>query len=98
MNVTTEVSGLAAVQGARTESTSSPSVARDQNNAGSSDQAASSLALSAAVAQVDQIHELARSEPDVRPDVVAQARADMAAGTLTADPSELAAMISRDIF
>jgi len=98
MNVTSEVNGLTSVQSARAESASGQSVDRDQSSAVGPDRAVSTLILSPEVGQVEQIRDLAKSELSARPDVVAQARADMSAGTLAADPSELAAMIFRDIF
>ena len=47
--------------------------------------------------EVDRIRELAKASPEFRIDVVAQARADLAAGTLTADPQELARRIAQDL-
>ena len=91
--------GLSALQTARTESASSQTASsREKAPTSEANFATSSLELSSDVGKVEQIRELAKAEPDFRPDVVAQARADMAAGTLTADPAELAAMISRDLF
>jgi|GEM_PF-3734320 len=70
----------------------------NQASVTSSSGPASSLELSADVGHVEAIRSAAKSEPDFRPDVVAQARADMAAGTLTADSGELAALMAQDIF
>jgi flagellar biosynthesis anti-sigma factor FlgM len=91
--------GLAALQGARAEAASSQSTAtREKAGASGIPTQASSLELSSEVGKVEEIRELAKAEPEVRADVVAQAKADLAAGTLTADPSELAALIARDLF
>ncbi len=59
---------------------------------------ASTLELSGQVADVEEIAQAARQADAIRVDVVEQAKADMAAGTLTADSNELAALIARDLF
>ncbi len=59
---------------------------------------AGSVQLSQRAHEVTMAREIARSEPDFRPEVVALAQADLAAGTLDADPNALAAMIARDLF
>lgn len=56
------------------------------------------LHLSQRVEEVERIGTIAREEPGFRPDVVEQAKADLAAGTLRADPNELASLIARDLF
>lgn len=59
---------------------------------------ASSVSLSDKVQEVQEIRTAAKAEPEVRQEVVEQAKADLAAGQMQADPSELAALISRDLF
>lgn len=54
------------------------------------------VSLSGAVDDVRRVADLARQEPDFRPDVVEQARRDLEDGLLTADPHALAELISRD--
>lgn len=58
----------------------------------------SSLHLSHRVGEATKVAELAKEQPDFRPEVVAQAKADLAAGTLTADPADLASRIFADLF
>ncbi len=69
-----------------------------ERGGGSLDPAPSSVALSAGVADVELIAEIARAEPSVRADVVAQAKADLVAGGLAADSAELAALMFSELF
>jgi flagellar biosynthesis anti-sigma factor FlgM len=57
-----------------------------------------SVQLSQQARDVQQVADLAKAEPEIRADVVAQAKADLAAGMLEADPMALADMIARDLF
>tara|TARA_B100000029_G_scaffold17297_1_gene17736 strand:+ start:1572 stop:1907 length:336 start_codon:yes stop_codon:yes gene_type:complete len=56
------------------------------------------VTVSERVVEAERIREIARSEPEVRTDVIQRAKADLAAGRLEADPMELADLISRDLF
>jgi len=58
--------------------------------AGTSVSVAGSVHLSSAVEEVREIARIAREVPDVRADVVEQARADLAAGRMHVDPRVLA--------
>ena len=59
---------------------------------------ASSVSFSDKVQEVQEIAKAAKAEPEVRQEVVEQARADLQAGQLQADPNELAALIARELF
>lgn len=61
-------------------------------------QSGGSVQLSQQARDMTQIQELAKAEPEIRADVVEQARADLAAGQMQADPMALAEMIARDLF
>jgi len=58
----------------------------------------SSLHLSQRVEEATKVAEMAKEAPEFRPEVVAQAKADLAAGTLAADPAELAQSMFADLF
>lgn len=55
------------------------------------------VSLSGEVDDVRRVADLARGEPELRPDVVEQARKDLDAGLLTADAEELAGIVARDL-
>lgn len=99
MNVQSD-NGIAPVDSARvTEPALSDRELRGAERAGGAkDSASSSVELSADVADVEQIADIARAESDFRADVVAQAQADLDAGALVVDSAELAALISYDLF
>lgn len=58
----------------------------------------SSLHLSHRVGEAEKVADLAKETPEFRAEVVEQAKADLAAGTLTADPAALAEQIFADLF
>lgn len=58
----------------------------------------SSLHLSHRVGEAEKVADLAKEAPEFRAEVVEQARADLAAGTLSADPGALAEQIFADLF
>lgn len=58
----------------------------------------SSLHLSHRVHEASKIADIARETPELRPEVVAQAKADLEAGALIADPAEMAQRIFADLF
>ena len=60
--------------------------------------AAGSVHLSSAVEEVREIGKIARAIPDVRIDVVEQARADLAAGRMHVDPRALAERMVGEFF
>ena len=99
MNVQSD-SGIAPLDSSRvTEPALSERELRGAERGGSTQEpAASSVELSAGVADVEQIADIARAEPSFRADVVDQAKADLAAGTLAVDAAELAALMSYDLF
>ncbi len=93
----TSIQALQAAQQARaTDQQPPPSDAGLTQRAGLDDP--SSVQLSARAEEVQHARELAKAEPEVRAEVVEQAKADYAAGQLKADPAELAALIARDLF
>jgi flagellar biosynthesis anti-sigma factor FlgM len=59
---------------------------------------AGTVRLSERVEEVERVRAAAKAEPEVRPDVVERAKAELAAGKLTADPHELASLVARDLF
>lgn len=59
---------------------------------------ASGVSLSSEVQEVQDIVRTAKSEPEFREQVVEQAKADIEAGQMSADPQELAALIAQDLF
>ena len=61
-------------------------------------EASSAVQLSQRAQDVQQGTELAKAEPEIRADVVEQARADLEAGRMQADPAALADLIARDLF
>jgi flagellar biosynthesis anti-sigma factor FlgM len=65
---------------------------------GASASAAGSVHLSSAVEEVREIARLARAIPDVRVDVVEQARADLAAGRMHVDSRVLAECMVGEFF
>lgn len=94
----TSIQALAAAQQARaTDSDPAP-----EANAGLASKAGlnepGTVQLSQRAQEVSQAQEAARAVPEVRPEVVEQAKIDLAAGQMKADPSELAALIARDLF
>jgi flagellar biosynthesis anti-sigma factor FlgM len=95
----TSIQALQAAQQARaTSSEDAGPVAKGGLNHRAGLNEAGSLTLSRRAQEVAMALDIARAEPDFRPEVVEQARADLAAGRLTADPNALASMISRDLF
>ena len=56
------------------------------------------VTVSERVVEAERIREIARTEPQIRNEVVEQAKADLAAGKLEADPMRLAENIARDLF
>ena len=65
---------------------------------GASASAAGSVHLSSAVEEVREIGKIARAIPDVRVDVVEQARADLAAGRMHVDSRVLAEHMVGEFF
>ena len=56
------------------------------------------VTVSERVVEAERIREVARTEPEVRNEVVERAKADLVAGQLGADPLRLAESIARDLF
>jgi len=56
------------------------------------------VTVSDRVHEAERVREIARTEPEVRNEVVERAKADLAAGRLEADPMRLAESIARDLF
>jgi len=56
------------------------------------------VTVSERVVEAERVREIARTEPEVRSEVVERAKADLAAGQLNADPMHLAESIARDLF
>ena len=65
---------------------------------GASASAAGSVHLSSAVEEVREIGKIARAIPDVRVDIVEQARADLAAGRMHVDSRVLAEYMVGEFF
>lgn len=66
--------------------------------AGAAAPASGSVHLSSAVEEVREIARIARTVPEVRADVVEQARADLASGQLYVDPRALAEKMVGEFF
>ena len=93
------IQALHAAQQARTVEQGSVQVAEQVGLQGSAGlQSGGTVHLSQRAEEVQQIRDIAKAEPEVRTEIVEQAKADLAAGQLTADPMELAAAIARDLF
>jgi flagellar biosynthesis anti-sigma factor FlgM len=91
----------AKAQDAQKPKESEPTRATERAGAGldaSAAAGATSVSFSEKVQEVQQIAAAAKAEPEVRQDVVEQAKLDIASGQMQADPSELAAQIARDLF
>ncbi|MBJ96262.1 MAG: hypothetical protein CMP23_17510 [Rickettsiales bacterium] len=56
------------------------------------------VTVSERVVEAERVREIAIAEPEVRNEVVERAKADLAAGKMTADPMNLAESIARDLF
>lgn len=75
-----------------------PSKAVERASSGLASANASSVSLSHEVQEVQEIVKTAKSTPDLRQEIVDQAKADYESGQMAADPQELAALIARDLF
>jgi len=106
MRITGVEPATAALQ--RSDSTES-AAARDTSSADAAEKAgltgpvATNLAegkvtMSERVVEAELVRKIARTEPEVRNEVVDKAKADLAAGKLEADPMRLAQSIARDLF
>jgi len=106
MRITGVEPATAALQ--RSDSTES-AAARDMSSAEGAEKAgltgpvASNLAegkvtVSERVVEAERVRKIARTEPQVRNEVVERAKADMMAGKLEADPMRLAQSVARDLF
>ena len=88
----------------KSKETSDSKSARGAERAGksgsavASSSAAGSVHLSSAVEEVREIGRLARGIPDVRADVIEQARADLAAGRMHVDSRVLAERMAGEFF
>jgi len=56
------------------------------------------VTVSERVVEAERVREIARTEPEVRNEVVERAKADLASGELKASPMHLAESIARDLF
>jgi hypothetical protein len=56
------------------------------------------VTVSQQVVEAERVREIARTEPQVRNEVIERAKVDLAAGQLQADPMRLAETIARDLF
>ncbi len=75
-----------------------PTRAVERASSGLAAPSASTVSLSHEVEEVQEIVKAAKATPDLRQDVVDQAKADIDSGAMAADPQELAALIARDLF
>jgi flagellar biosynthesis anti-sigma factor FlgM len=91
-------SSLKSKDSSKSESTRGAERTGKSGGVGASASAAGSVHLSSAVEEVREIGKIARAIPDVRVDIVEQARADLAAGRMHVDSRVLAEHMVGEFF